>query len=432
MPLDLSTIRNQFPALRRQAELSAPAVFFDNPGGTQIAQQSLDRMTAYLIQNNANHEGAFPTSQQSDAMLAEAHAAMADFYNAAHPEEIIFGNNMTTLTLHISRSIARTWNAGDTIVVTRLDHDANISPWVLMAQERGVNVRWVDFDVEDGTLKLDDFAAALETHPRLAAFGYASNALGTINPAKKLVQMAHEAGALVYIDAVQYAAHGPIDVQEVGCDFLVSSAYKFFGPHAGILYGGYDLLQELFAYKVRPAPDHLPGKFETGTQNHEGIAGMLGAIEYLEWVGLTFGQDYVEKYGERFSGRRLHLKQAMAAIRAYEYELSRSVLKTLEEIPGLHIQGLADIHRLEERVPTFSFTLEGWHPRQLAEKLASQNIYVWDGNYYALAVTERLGLEDKGGMLRVGPVHYNTVDEVARLREVLFKLTNEGYRSANP
>ena len=419
MPLDLSTIRNQFPALRRQAELPAPAIFFDNPGGTQIAQASLDRITAYLTQNNANHEGAFPTSQRSDAILEEAHLAMADFYNAARPEEIIFGNNMTTLTLHISRSIARTWKAGDTIVVTRLDHDANITPWVLAAQDRGVNVRWVDFDVEDGTLKLDDFAAALETHPRLAAFGYASNALGTINPVKKLTQMAHDAGALVYVDAVQYAAHGPIDVQEVGCNFLVSSAYKFFGPHAGILYGRYDLLEELFAYKVRPATNHLPGKFETGTQNHEGIAGVLGAIEYLEWIGVTFGQDYAEKYGERFSGRRLHLKQAMAATRAYEYEISRAVLSTLEEIPGLHIHGLADIRRLEERVPTFSFTLKGWHPRQLAEKLASLGIYVWDGNYYALAVTERLGLEDKGGMLRVGPVHYNTVEEVARLREVL-------------
>jgi cysteine desulfurase family protein (TIGR01976 family) len=419
MPLDLTTIRSQFPALRRQAELSSPVIFFDNPGGTQIAQPSLDRIAAYLIQNNANHEGAFPTSQQSDAILEEAHLAMADFYNAARPEEIIFGNNMTTLTLHISRSIARTWNAGDTIVVTRLDHDANITPWVLAAQDRGVNVRWVDFDVEDGTLKLDDFAAAMETRPRLVAFGYASNALGTINPVKKLVQMAHEAGALVYVDAVQYAAHGPIDVQEMGCDFLVSSAYKFFGPHAGILYGRYDLLEKLFAYKVRPASDHLPGKFETGTQNHEGIAGVLGAIEYLAWVGETFGQDYVEKYGERFNGRRLHLKQAMAAIRAYEYEISRAVLSTLEAIPGLHIYGLADICRLEERVPTYSFTLEGWHPRQLAGKLASHGIYVWDGNYYALAVTERLGLEDKGGMLRVGPVHYNSVEEVARLREVL-------------
>lgn len=418
MTLDIATIRTQFPALAQKPGV----VFFDNPGGTQIARQSLDRMTAYLTQHNANHEGVFLTSQQSDAVLAEAHAAMADFFNASRPEEIIFGNNMTTLTLHISRSIARTWKAGDTIVVTRLDHDANATPWVLAAQDRGVNVRWVDFDVEDGTLRLDDFAAAMEARPRLVAVGYASNALGTINPVKKLVEMAHAAGAQTYIDAVQYAPHGPIDVQDLGCDFLVASAYKFFGPHAGILYGRYDRLDELFAYKVRPATDDLPGRFETGTQNHEGLAGVLGAIEYLEWLGQTFGGEYAEKYGQHFSGRRLRLKQAMSAIRAYEYEMSRAVLGTLEELPGLHIHGLADVRRLEERVPTFSFTLEGRHPRHVAEKLAGQDIYVWDGNYYALNVTERLGLEDKGGMVRVGPVHYNTLDEVARLKEGLLKL----------
>ncbi len=418
MPLDLSMIRSQFPALQQQAGV----IFFDNPGGTQIARPSLDRINAYLTQHNANHGGAFTSSQKSDAVLDEAHAAMADLYNAARPEEIIFGNNMTTLTLHISRSIARAWNPGDTIVVTRLDHDANVTPWILAAQDRGVNVRWVDFDVEDGTLKLDDFAAALELHPRLVAVGYASNALGTINPVKKLIQMAHAAGAQVYIDAVQYAAHGPIDVQDLGCDFLISSAYKFFGPHAGILYGRDDLLEQLFAYKVRPAPNHLPGRFETGTQNHEGIAGVLGAIEYLQWVGQTFGQDYGEKYRDRFSGRRLDLKQAMSAIRAYEFEISRAVLGVLEELPGVRIYGLTDARRLEERVPTFAFTLQGWRPRQVAEALAQQNICVWDGNYYAINVTERLGVEEQGGMVRVGPVHYNTLDEVARLKEVLGKL----------
>ena len=418
MPLDLSIIRSQFPALNQDAGV----VFFDNPGGTQIAQQSLERVTAYLTQHNANHGGAFATSQKSDAVLDEAHAAMADFYNAASPEEIVFGNNMTTLTLHISRSIARAWNPGDTIVVTRLDHDANVTPWVLAAQDRGVHVRWVDFDVEEGTLKLDDFAAAMETHPRLVAVGYASNALGTINPVKKLVQMAQAAGAQVYIDAVQYAAHGPIDVQELGCDFLVSSAYKFFGTHAGILYGKHDLLNELFAYKVRPATNDLPGRFETGTQNHEGIAGVLGAIEYLAWVGQSFGQDYLEKYAAHFSGRKLHLKQAMSAIRAYEFEISRAVLGALEEIPGARLYGLADVRRLEERVPTFAFTLGSRHPRQVAEELARQNIYVWDGNYYAINVTERLGLEESGGMVRVGPVHYNTLDEVQQLKEALWKL----------
>ena len=221
MTLNPTTIRSQFPSLNR------PAIFFDNPGGTQIARQSLERINQYLTQHNANHGGAFASSIQSDAVLEEAHAAMADFYNASRPEEIIFGNNMTTLTLHLSRSLSRDWQKGDTIVVTRLDHDANATPWVLAAQDRGATVRWVDFDVEDGTLRLDDFAAALESKPRLVAVGYASNALGTINPVKKLVEMAHAAGALTYIDAVQYAAHGPIDVQELACDFLVTSSYKY-------------------------------------------------------------------------------------------------------------------------------------------------------------------------------------------------------------
>lgn len=424
MPLDLNSIRSQFPALVYQAQQALPAVFLDNPGGTQIARAALERMNTYLIQHNANHGGAFLTSRQSDAVLDEAHAAMADFLHAARPEEIIFGANMTTLTLHISRSLARTWNPGDEIVVTRLDHDANITPWVLAAQERGVHVHWVDFHPEDGTLNLESFQQALQGNPRLVAFGYASNALGTINPVSRLVQMAHAAGALTYIDAVQYAAHGPIDVQKINCDFLVCSAYKFFGPHVGVLYGKHALLEELQAYKVRPAPKDPPGKFETGTLNHEGIAGVLGALEYLEWVGETFGSDYQEKYREHFSGRRMLLKQAMAAIRAYEYEISRALLDVLEETPGVTIYGLTDRRRLEERVPTFSFTLRGLHPRQVAEALDRENIYVWDGNYYALAVTERLGLEETGGMVRVGPVHYNTVDEIHRFGEALNKIAS--------
>jgi len=424
MPLDLQLIRQQFPALRR------PAIFFDNPGGTQIARAALDRMTAYLTQYNANHEGAFATSRESDAVLEEAHCAMADFVNASRPEEIVFGANMTSLTLHISRSISRTWQPGDEIVVTRLDHDANITPWVLAAEDRGVRVRWVDFHPEDGTLNLEEFQKALEGRPRLVAFGYASNALGTINPVRKLVEMAHAAGALVYVDAVQYAPHGPIDVQSLNCDFLVCSSYKFFGPHAGALYGCYELLDELFPYKVRPASANPPGKFETGTQNHEGLAGVLGAIEYLEWLGMTFGEHYAEKYAGHYSGRRLHLKQAMAAIRAYEYELSRALLDILEEtLPkvrgqaGVSIYGIKDVRRLEERVPTYAFTLQGMHPRRVAEALDKECIYVWDGNYYALAVTERLGLEEGGGMVRVGPVHYNTVEEIHRFGEALSKIT---------
>jgi len=226
-------------------------------------------------------------------------------------------------------------------------------------------------------------------------------------------------GALVYVDAVQYAPHGPIDVQQLGCDFLVCSAYKFFGPHVGILYGRYELLDRLTAYKVRPAPPNPPEKFEIGTLNHEGIAGVLGALEYLEWVGATFGEGYAEKYAQHYSGRALRLKQAMAAIRAYEYELSRALLDVLEETPGVTLYGLTDRRRLEERVPTFSFTLKGWHPRRVSEELDKAGIYTWDGNYYALAVTERLGLEESGGMVRAGAVHYNTVEEIARFGNAL-------------
>jgi cysteine desulfurase family protein (TIGR01976 family) len=417
MPLDLTSIRQQFPSLDR------PAVFFDNPGGTQIAKTSLDRITRYLLECNANHEGLFETSRKSDEILHEAHAAMADFLNASRPEEIIFGNNMTTLSLHMSRSLARTLNPGDEIVVTRMDHDANISPWMLIAEDRGCNLTWVDFDVEDGTLKLDEFAKAMERKPKIAAFGYASNALGTINPVRKLTKMAREAGALVYIDAVQYAPHGPIDVQDIGCDFLVCSSYKFFGPHAGALYGRYDLLNELKAYKVRPATNELPGKFETGTQNHEGIAGVLGALEHFEWIGNQFGGKQAEAWQEAgFSGRRLVYKQAMTAIRAYEFELSRALIEAIQSVPGTRIYGLTDMKRLDERVPTVSFTLEGRHPAEVAEKLGDAGFYVWDGHYYALAVVERLGLLDTGGMVRVGASHYNTLDEVSRFRDALAQI----------
>ncbi|RPI94760.1 MAG: cysteine desulfurase-like protein [Chloroflexi bacterium] len=414
MTLDLPAIRSQFLSLSRQA------IFLDNPGGTQIAQQSIDRINQYLVECNANHGGAFATSIESDAMLEEAHHAMADFYNAALPEEIIFGNNMTTLTLHISRSISREWKAGEEIVVTRLDHDANVTPWVLAAQDRGVKVNWVDFDVEDGTLRMDDLQKALERKPRLLAVGYASNGLGTINPIAEIIRMAHEAGTTVYVDAVQYAPHGPIDVQKLDCDFLVSSAYKFFGPHAGILYGKQDLLEKLFAYKVRPATNSLPGKFETGTQNHEGIAGVLGAVEYFQWIGREFGDKRVEG---NYQGRRLELKQAMTAIHAYELELGGALLAALESVPGLRLYGLSDARRLEDRVATFSFRLKDLHPRVVAEKLAQQGIYVWDGNYYALNITERLGVEDSGGMVRVGAVHYNTLEEVEQLKEALLKIS---------
>jgi cysteine desulfurase family protein (TIGR01976 family) len=419
MTFDLNVIRSQFPALQR------PEIFFDNPGGTQVAHRSLDRIHSYLVHSNANHGGAFPTSQASDAVIDEARSAMADFLNAARPEEIVFGPNMTTLTFSFSRALVRTFTPGDTLVVTRLDHDANISPWLLAAEDRGCRIRWVDIHPEDCTLDLVDLAAALGEKPRLVAFGYASNAVGTINPVAQIVEMAHAAGALVYIDAVQYAPHGPIDVQSLDCDFLVCSAYKFFGPHMGALYGKYELLEGLRAYKVRPAPANPPGKFETGTGNFEGMAGILGALQYFEWLGGAFGQDFAPQLSGTYTGRRLLLKQAMACIQAYELTLSRALVQALQGTPGLRLYGIADLNRLAERVPTFSFTLKNSQPRRAAEMLGQAGINVWDGNYYALAVTERLGLESQGGMVRVGAVHYNTLAEIQQLEAALHRLAQD-------
>ena len=408
MPLDLQAIRARFPGLKR------PAVFFNNPAGTQIAQSSIDRMTDHLVNKNANSGAPSATSRASDAVVAQARQATADFLNATRPEEIVFGPNMTTLTFHLSRSIAKTLAPTDTIVVTQLDHDANVSPWTLIAQDLGCNVAWVDFDMEDGTLRMDTYEAALEKKPKLVALGYASNILGTINPVKEMTRMAHDVGALVYVDAVQYAPHGPIDVQDLNADFLSCSAYKFFGPHIGILYGRYDLLDEMASYQVRPASNKPPKKFETGTQNWAGIAGVLGALEHLQWIGTEFGGEYEARYEDRFKGRARHLKQGMEAIREYELELSLRILDTMQRIPGVRIYGLDDPRRVEGRVPTFALNAEGKHPSQIAESMAEKDIYVWNGNFYALGVTERLGIEDSGGVVRMGAAHYNTLDEVDR------------------
>lgn len=417
MAFNLTAIRSQFPALDR------PAIFLDNPAGTQITQRSLERISEYLVRCNANHEGAFKTSRESDELTDQARGATADFLNASRPEEIVYGPNMTTLTLHLSRSIARTLQPGDTLAVTRLDHDANVSPWSLIAEDRGCQVAWVDFDVEDGRLDQDSFQAALAKKPKLVAFGYASNALGTINPVKEMTEKAHEAGALVYVDAVQYAPHGPIDVQDLGVDFLVCSAYKFYGPHIGILYGKYDLLDQLEAYKVRPASDKVPWKFETGTPSFEGIAGVLGALEYFAWLGNEYGAAFQDHYHSRFVGQALALKKGLAAVQEYELGLSARLLERLKEVPGIHIYGLDDPGDVEERVPTIAVNLKGIHPRRVAELLDEKGIYVWDGNYYAISVTERLGVEDSGGMVRIGAAHYNTLEEIDRLCEALQEIS---------
>jgi cysteine desulfurase family protein (TIGR01976 family) len=416
MTFDVAQVRAQFPALR------SDAVFFDNPGGTQVAARVVERMGDYLLRTNANHGGAFKTSADSDEVVHQAHAAVADFLGAAMPDEIVFGANMTTLTFALSRALGKRLGPGDEIVVTRLDHDANISPWLQMAEDRGATVRWVDLRPQDCTLVMEDFEAQITEHTKIVACGYASNAVGTINDVRLVVELAHAAGALCFVDAVQYAPHAPIDVRALGCDFLACSAYKFFGPHVGALYGRYELLDEIKAYKVRPAPAEPPGKFETGTGNFEGYAGTLGALEYLQWIGETFGARFAKEHTGRFQGRALKLKQAMSAIRDYERGLSEALLDVLEETPGVTIHGITDRRRLAERVPTVSFTLKGQHPRRVAEALNEAGIYVWDGNYYALAVTERLGLEESGGMVRVGPVHYNTVEEIERLGKALGKI----------
>jgi cysteine desulfurase family protein (TIGR01976 family) len=370
-----------------------------------------------LTEANSNAHGAFLYSQRTDETVFAARQALADLLNASRPEEIVFGPNMTSLTFSLSRAIGRVLTPGDEIVVTRLDHDANIAPWLAL-QERGAVVRHVDFDPGACTLDMPSLEAAITTRTKLVALGYASNAVGTINDVARAVELAHAAGAWVYVDAVHYAPHGPIDVQALGCDFLVCSAYKFFGPHLGALYGRYDLLEALPAYKVRPAGDAPPDKFETGTQSFEALAGVRAAVDYLASVGRRYGAEYRAAF-PGLEGRRLDLKASMAAIRPYERELCQKLVAGLAGIPGLHIHGITDPSRFHQRVPTVSFTVEGLAPQEIARRLDEASIFVWAGNFYALAVTERLGLEGRGGLLRVGLAHYNTAEEVDRLLNVL-------------
>lgn len=411
MTFQPSDIRAKFPALH------SGAIFFDGPGGTQVPQAVIDAGDDYLQGANANVGGAFETSKRTVRVLSEARQAMADFLNGRSPEEIVFGPNMTTLTFHLSRTLGRTLHPGDEIIVTHLDHDANIAPWLIL-EERGVVIKWVDINPEDCTLKMADFQRQLSMRTEIVAVGYASNAVGTINDLKKIINLAHERSAVVFVDAVHYAPHGPIDVQALDCDFLTCSAYKFFGPHVGVLYGKYELLNRLPAFKVRPAENKPPHKFETGTQNHEGIAGTRAAIDYLTSIGETYGSEFATHFSA-FEGRRLHLKTAMAVIQSYERELFARLMKGLKEIPGLKVYGLTDPSRFDQRTPTVAFTMNGFSPREISERLSRENIYVWDGNYYALAVMEYLGLEETGGAVRVGLCHYNTAEEVDRLVEVL-------------
>jgi cysteine desulfurase family protein (TIGR01976 family) len=407
--VDLSPVRSQFPALALE-DAGRPAVYFDGPGGTQVPQSVVDAMGRYLIQTNANHGGAFRTSRESDAILAAAHEAMADLLNAPSEREIVFGANMTTLTFALSRAIGRELVPGDEIIITRLDHDADRAPWLALA-ERDVVVHEIDFDPADCTLRLADLAAKLGPRTRVVAVGYASNAVGTVNPIAQIAKMVHEVGAWLWVDAVHYAPHGPIDVQALDCDFLVCSPYKFFGPHAAAVWGRYELLERLRAYKVRPAGNRPPDKFETGTQSHEAQAGTLAAVTYLAELGEEFGARYADRF-PGFTGRRLALKQALAAIQAYERPLFERFVAGLLEIPGLSFYGIRDFSRFDQRTPTAAFRLRDRSPDEVAERLAQRGIYVWSGNFYAVAVTERLGVEGSGGVVRAGLAHYNTQEEV--------------------
>lgn len=418
--LDLSFVRSQFPALALM-DGGRPAVYFDGPGGTQVPQRVIDAMSSYLVHMNANHGGAFRTSRESDALLAAAHAAMADLLNAADPHEITFGANMTTLTFAFSRAIARDLKPGDEIIVTRLDHDANRAPWLALA-EQGIVIKEADFDPADCTLRLDDLAALLSPRTKLVAVGYASNAVGTINPIARIAEMAHSVGARLWVDAVHYVPHGPVDVQALGCDYLVCSPYKFFGPHSGVVWGRLELLEQLRAYKVRPAGNRPPDKFETGTQAHEAQAGVLAAVEYLAELGKACAA-HVSGDFARYTGRRQALKQAMTAVQAYERGLFEHFVAGLLAIPGLSFYGIRDFSAFDRRTPTAAFRLAGRHPDEVAEHLARRGVYVWSGNFYAVAVTERLGLEETGGVVRAGLAHYNTLEEVdyclACLRELV-------------
>jgi len=418
---DPYNLRLQFPSLSLEVN-NRPAVFFDGPGGTQVPHRVTDAMVHYLSNDNCNLGGAFLTSQRTRDTVLSARQIMADFFNAQRPEEIIFGQNMTSLTFAASRAIARTWNPGDEIVVTRLDHDANITPWTLAAEEREVTVRWLDIRTEDCTLMLDDLPGLLNDKTRLVAVTFASNAVGTIVDITKVAEMAHQVGALVYVDAVHNTPHNPVDVQAMDCDFLVASAYKFFGPHTGIMYGKHELLVDLVAYKVRPSPAQPPGKWETGTQSFESIAGVKAAIEYLEMVGQQFGLPASELPG-KWSGRPLRLKQAMYAIKAFEEGLSRYFLERATEVPGLRVYGITDVERLGERAPTFAVRLDGYTARELGSNLGELGIFTYAGHYYAIAVMERLGVLESGGLLRIGFAHYNTTEEIDRLVETLIRLS---------
>jgi cysteine desulfurase family protein (TIGR01976 family) len=402
--LDVGWVREQFPSLQLKVN-GEPAAFLDGPAGTQVPRQVMDAVREYFLQANANTCGAFLTSRRTNEMISAARGAMADLFNSS-AEEVVFGQNMTTITLGLARAMGRELKPGDEILLTILDHDANYSPWKVL-EEKGVVIRTVDIRESDCTLDLDDLKSKLHAKTKLVAVGYASNAVGTINPVAAITKLAHSAGAMCYIDAVHYAPHGPIDVKALDCDFLVCSPYKFFGPHMGTLYGKKEHLERFKPYKVRPATDTVPECWETGTQVQELIAGIHAAVEYLAELG--------RRCDPSVKSRRQALLASYRATVGYERTLVTRLIEGLLAIPGLQFFGITDPNRFAERCSTVSFRLAKGTPTDAATFLGERGIFTWDGNFYALNLTERLGVEKLGGVLRVGLVHYNTAEEVERL-----------------
>jgi cysteine desulfurase family protein (TIGR01976 family) len=406
--LDMQYVRSQFPSLSQTIN-GQSAIFLDGPGGTQVPQRVIDAISDYLKRNNANTCGAYATSRNTDAVIAGARSAMADFLNC-DSDEIVFGPNMTTLTFAMSRAIGRELGPGDEILLTHLDHSANVSPWHAL-EERGVTTRFADINEDDCTLDMKDLASKITSRTKLVAVGYASNAVGTINNVKEIVRLAHAAGAMVYIDAVHYAPHGPIDVRTLDCDFLLCSTYKFFGPHMGVLYGRREHLTRFQPYKVRANTDVSPNRWEWGTLNHECIAGITACVDYIADLGRHVDQSA--------TSRRAALLAAFDAIQEHERGLMETLVRGLVAIPGLKLYGISDPARFDHRCPTIAVRIAGHTPLELATKLGDRGIFTWDGNYYALNLTERLDVEKDGGFLRIGLAHYNIEEEVVRLLSAL-------------
>jgi len=401
-------IRSQFPSLSRTIN-EKPAIFLDGPAGTQVTQSVVDRVADCMLNHNANRSGCFATSREVDSIMDQSHAVFADFLGVTSADSIAFGPNMTSLTLQFSRAISKQWKPGDQILVSSLDHDANFTPWVLAAKDAGVEVKTIGIQTSDATLDMDSLDELLNERTRLVAVTAASNAVGSLTPIREIAKRVHAVGAELFVDAVHLAPHREIDVVDFDCDYLVCSAYKFFGPHIGVLYGRRDRMMELKPYKLRPAPDSLPGRWMTGTQNHACIAGAAAAVEYLASLS---------DVSDNGTNRRLRIKDSMTAIARYESQLISRLIEGLASIPGIQLFGITESHRLSERAPTVSFQVHGKKSIDVARYLGTQGVFSWHGNYYALPLTQALGTEPDG-MVRLGCMHYNTMDEMDRTLELV-------------